>query len=291
MHEIIEITPRSKHYSKILKEIADPPRLLYCRGNLNLLNTFCFGVVGSRMLTSYGKEATQHIVQSLVREGFTIISGLALGIDSVAHKATLDNGGKTIAVLGTGINDESVYPNTNLNLAKQILAKDGLIVSEYPPGEVGYKSNFPARNRIISGLSKGVLVVEADEKSGSLITAKSAAEQNRDVFAIPGSIFSSKSRGANALIKSGAKLVASTQDILEEYSKNAEFELQPKNDISTKDPVEKKILDILDEKESLGADEIIRESDEETSKVLAALSMLEIKGKIKNLGNGQYRKT
>ena len=277
-------------YPKLLTHITDPPQILYCRGNLNLLNKTCFAVVGTRKLTSYGKEATQNIVRGLVQAGFVIVSGLALGIDAVAHQATLDQGGKTIAVLGSGIDDGSIYPNTNFRLAMNILKNNGLIISEYPSGTAGYKSNFPERNRIISGLSKGVLVVEADQISGSLITAKLALDQNRDVFAVPGSIFSSRSIGPNNLIKKGAKLVSSAQDILDEYGENLKLFEDLKPALSTKDPVQKIILAILDNKGTVFIDDIIRESKKETSKIIAALSVLEIKGLIKNTGNGKYRK-
>ena len=289
-YPIEEIKLTNKKYPKLLKQIASPPKQLYCRGNINLFITFCFGIVGTRKLTSYGKEATEMIVNGLSGNNITIVSGLAFGIDAVAHKIAMDNSLPTIAVLGTGVDDKSIYPNTNLPVAQRILKENGLIVSEYPPKTDGFKSNFPARNRIISGLSKGVLVVEAPEKSGALITTKFATEQNRDVFAVPGNIFSANSKGPHMLIQRGAKPVFSAQDILGAYYQNLEFNLEPKNNISTKDPIQKKILDILDEKGKLTTDEIIRESQLETPQILGALSMLEIKGSIKNLGNGQYRK-
>ncbi|OGN09817.1 MAG: DNA protecting protein DprA [Candidatus Yanofskybacteria bacterium RIFCSPHIGHO2_02_FULL_41_11] len=286
--KIVEIGIKDKVYPRLLKEIPDAPKLLYCRGNLDLLNTFCFGVVGTRKLTSYGKEAAQHIVRSLVQADFTIVSGLALGIDAIAHQTTLDSEGKTIAVLGTGITDSYIYPPANMGLAKQILKQDGLIISEHKIG-TGHPGTFPQRNRIISGLSKGVLIVEADEKSGSLITARLAGEQGRDVFAIPGNIFSSRSLGPHSLIKKGAKMVTSAEDIIEEYSQNLSLFANTKIGVSTKDKLENNILDILDRGFAF-VDDIVRESKEETSKVLAKLSMMEIKGAIKNMGNSKYRK-
>lgn len=289
---IEKISLKNKSYPKPLSQIADPPQILYCRGNLNLFNKTCFAVVGTRKLTSYGKETTQNIVRGLVQSGFIIVSGLALGIDSVAHQTTLDAGGKTIAVLGTPLNQ--IYPPENSKLAQSILNSDGLIISEYPSGYPGLRENFAIRDRIVSGLSKGVLVIEAPEKSGALITANCAVDQNRDVFAVPGNVFSSNSFGPNYLIKNGAKLVTSAQDILDEYGSNLKLFDPPtggeKSSISTKDPVQKIILAILDNNETVFIDDIIRESKEETPKIIASLSILEIKGLIKNTGNGKYRK-
>ena len=287
---IIELTPDSKKYPKLLKQISDPPDKLYCRGNINLLNTHCFSVVGTRKITSYGKEATDNIVSGLSATGWTIVSGLALGIDAAAHQAALDNDMLTIAVLGSTIDDSGIGPRTNLPLAKEILKNNGLLISEYKNSTDITKANFAVRDRIISGLSVGVLVVEGAEKSGSLITAKCAADQNRDVFAVPGSIFSFVSAGPNELIKKGARVVTSANDILEEYSQNLELELSRKDNISTKDPVQKKILAILDDKGELTIDELIRESDIEASQILSAISMLEIKGRIKQR-SGKYQKT
>lgn len=287
---IKQILAEEEIYPKLLGQIHDPPQILYCRGNLNLLNKTCFAVVGTRKLTSYGKEVTQNTVGGLVRAGFVIVSGLAMGIDAVAHQTTLDVGGETIAVLGGGVDDSMIGPSSNFPLAMNILKNNGLIISEYPEGFHANEKTFPQRNRIVSGLSKGVLVVEAPEKSGALITARCALDQNRDVFAVPGNIFSPKSIGPNNLIKSGAKLVTSAKDILDEYGSNLKLFEDLKPVISTKDPIQKIILAILDEDETMFIDDIIRKSKKETSKIIAALSVLEIKGLIKNTGNGKYRK-
>ncbi len=288
LYPIIEIKKRNTRFPRILKEIHDCPEQLYCRGNIELLNNNCFGVVGTRKLTSYGKETAMMITRDLSHY-FTIVSGLALGIDAVAHRATLDAKEKTIAVLGSGVDDANIYPNTNFKLAMDILDNNGLIISEYAPGMHATEFTFPQRNRIISGLSKGVLIIEADKESGSLITAKLAVDQNRDVFAVPGSIFSSKSLGPNKLIQGGAKLVMSAGDILEEYNKNPELFDKQKMTISTENPVEKKILAILNDSGKLHIDEIIRKSDEETSVVVSALSMMEIRGVIENIQNFFYK--
>ncbi|OGM98525.1 MAG: DNA protecting protein DprA, partial [Candidatus Yanofskybacteria bacterium RIFCSPHIGHO2_01_FULL_39_8b] len=276
---ITELKLKDKEYSKLLAQIADPPKQLYCRGNTKLLNGFCFSVVGTRKLTAYGKEATEHIISGLAGSGMTIVSGLAMGIDAVAHQSALDNDLPTIAVLGSTVDDRGIGPQVNFNLAKEILKNNGLLISEYKKSGEIIRANFAIRDRIISGLSKGVLVVEGAEKSGSLITAKSALDQNRDVFAVPGNIFSPVSRGTNWLLKIGAKAVTSAEDILEEYAKNPKLKLEIKSDISTKDPIQQKILDILDEKSELTGDEIIREAGIDTSQVIAALSMLEIKNR------------
>ena len=314
MHEIVKITLGDKEFPKLLKQIHDPPKQLYCRGNIKLLNTFCFGIVGTRKITNYGKEATQFIVSGLAGTNMTIVSGLAMGVDAVAHQSALDNDLPTIAVLGSTVDDNGIGPKSNFNLAKDILKNNSLIISEYGNKKDIRKENFAIRDRIISGLCKGVLIVEGADKSGSLVTAKSAANQDRDVFAIPGSIFSQVSVGTNQLLKNGAKLVTSAADILEEYDQNPKLNFELKNDISTpgsessdimryvakpqselllpgtKEPTEKKILDILGEMGELITDEIIRASQIEASKILVALSMLEIKGRIKNLNNGKYRK-
>lgn len=284
---IVEIKLKDKDYPKLLRQIADPPEQLYCRGDIKLLNTFCFGVVGTRKLTSYGREATEKIVSGLADSGMTIVSGLAMGIDAVAHQTALDNELPTVAVLGSTVQDNNIGPRVNFSLAMEILKNNGLLISEYKREADIYAFNFAVRDRIISGLSKGVLIVEGAEKSGSLITAQSAADQNRDVFAVPGSIFSFVSVGPNNLIKNGAKPVTSADDILEEYAKNPKLNLESKGNISTKNPVEQKILDILDEKGELTADEIIYFSKSEVSKIIASLSMLELKNKIK-LKSGKY---
>lgn len=293
MDPIKQISTEESGYPKLLSQITDPPSKLYCRGNLDLLNSECFAVVGTRRLTSYGKEAAQKITAGLVQAGFTIVSGLAMGIDAVAHQATLDNGGKTIAVLGGGVDDNNIGPKINFGLSMNILKNNGLIISEYPEGFNPNERTFPQRNRIISGLSRGVLIIEAGEGSGALITAKCALDQNRDVFAVPGSIFSSKSLGPNDLIKKGAKLTTSVQDIIDDYGYNLKLLDSPvggeKTTISVKNPVENNILAILEDKVEISADEIISYlPTENTSDILSSLSMLEISGLIKKTSNGKY---
>src|SRR3989344_5818086 len=287
---VVQVDFGKESFPKLLSQIHDPPKQLYCRGNISLLNSSCLAVVGTRKLTSYGREITQQIVRDLVNNGFTVVSGLALGIDAIAHQATIDCGGKTIAVLGGGVGDKNIGPRTNFPLAQNILKNDGLLVSEYSNEEKIFASNFAVRDRIISGLSLGVLVIEADEKRGALTTSKCALDQNRDVFAVPGSVLSPKSVGPNTLIQSGAKLVMNAYDIINEYHENLQLFSDKKKGVLTKNPTERKIVDLLDEHGILFVDDIIRMSGTETSTVSVSLSMLEIRGIIKHIGNGKYRK-
>jgi len=211
------ITIQDKNYPKLLKEIYAPPALLYIKGNIEPKDEFSLGIVGTRNPSLYGHQITPLITTDLTKAGLTIISGLAKGIDTLTHQTTLNANGRTIAVLGTGIDKESIYPAINKQLAEKITEK-GALISEFPIGTQPNAQNFPQRNRIISGLSLGVLVIESPERSGSLITARNALEQNREVFAIPGNILSSNSLGTNKLIKMGAKLVSKADDILEELN-------------------------------------------------------------------------
>lgn len=200
-----------KKYPKLLRQLPDPPPQLYYRGDLEILNNICLAVVGSRKYSEIGKRSCQKIVGPLAKNGIVIISGLAIGIDSIAHQTTLENGGKTVAVLGTGLNDNVIYPKQNIHLLEKIIDNGGLVLTEYPPESRATRYSFPQRNRIIAGLSIGTLVVEADIKSGSLITASCALDYNRDVFAVPYEI--TQKQGTNELLKNGAYLVNSSEDI------------------------------------------------------------------------------
>ena len=204
----------SPYYPTQLKQISSAPLLLYLQGDISLLTEPQIGIVGSRKCTPYGQEKAYQFAGSLGEAGFTITSGLAIGVDGLAHRGTLDKQGKTIAVLGTGLNN--IYPKRHRKLAQQII-ETGLLVSEFWPSAPALPANFPRRNRIISGLSLGVLVIEASIRSGSLITARYAIEQNRDVFALPGSIDNPEACGCNHLIQQGAKLITSSDDICDEY--------------------------------------------------------------------------
>ncbi|WP_408894682.1 DNA-processing protein DprA [Paenibacillus taichungensis] len=208
------VTYLDQDYPILMKETVQPPWVMYGRGDLNLLHTQSIAMVGTRMPTVYGRKIGEKLAEQLCKAGLTIVSGLARGIDSVCHDAALRANGKTIAVFGTGI--DNIYPPENTGLAERI-AETGLLLSEYPPGTRARQGLFPERNRIIAGLTLGTLVVEADIRSGSLITADAALEAGRDVFAVPGPITSPKSRGSHNLIRQGAKLVTSATDLLEEF--------------------------------------------------------------------------
>jgi DNA processing protein len=209
------VTLADETYPKALLEIPDPPALLYAVGRIDLLQRTSLAVVGSRNATVQGEQNAENFAKALSETGLTIVSGLAMGIDAAAHRGGLAGSGSTVAVLGTGV--DVIYPRRNAELAAQI-AERGLLVSEFPLGTAPAAYNFPRRNRLISGLSRGCLVVEAAAASGSLITARAAADQGREVFAIPGSIHSPLSKGCHGLIKSGAKLVESAEDVLAELS-------------------------------------------------------------------------
>ena len=212
MNQIKEISILDENYPELLKQIYDPPKCLYVMGNLEILNTPSIAIVGCREASEYGKKAATYFSYNLAKQGITIVSGLAKGIDSYSHIGALQAKGKTIAIIGSGL--DIIYPKENEQLAKKIIEQGGAIISEYPLGTRPTQDHFPARNRIISGLSKAVLVVEAKEKSGSLITADFAMEQGKEVYAVPGNINSINSVGTNNLIKDGAIPVSNFSDIL-----------------------------------------------------------------------------
>jgi DNA processing protein len=271
-------------YPSRLKEIYDYPPVLYVRGNLPADDEPCLAVVGTRRPTIYGRQVTEEIVADLARSKITIVSGLARGIDSVAHRAALDAEGKTIAVFASGL--DIVYPGENAKLAQAIM-EHGALVSEYPLGVKPRAENFPLRNRIMSGLSLGVLVVEAGERSGALITAHQAVEQNREVFAIPGSILSPASQGTNRLIQEGAKLVRNYTDILQELNLTIVVQQAEIKEFSPADKVESAILKQLTS-EPCHIDEICRRSGLTMPEVSSTLAMLELKGIARQVGNMNY---
>jgi DNA processing protein len=284
VEEIIKISFEDKDYPSLLKKIKKPPKELYLKGTL-LPNELCFAIVGTRRFSSYGKQVALDMAGDLAESGLTIVSGLAPGIDTFAHSSVLEREKRTIAVLGTGLDEKSIYPQSNLKLANKIIEKGGALLSEYPPGTKGARFTFPQRNRIISGLSLGVLVVEAKEKSGSLITADYAFSQEKKVFAVPGPIYSSNSKGCHFLIKKGAKLVENSQDILQEL--NLSGKKNNKEKLSGENEEENIILKNLLEG-SLHIDEIIKKTKLQTSIVNKTLTVLEIKNKIRNLGGNIY---
>jgi len=284
--DIKTILIEDKNYPKLLKEISDPPKILYYLGEIKA-DESSFAIVGTRRFSSYGKQVALEIAGDLAEAGLTIVSGLAPGIDTFCHQAVIERNRRTIAVLGTGIDERSIYPQSNLKLSQRILETGGCLISEYPPGTPGSQFTFPQRNRIISGLSLGVLVVESKEKSGALITAEWAKKQGRKVFAVPGPIHSSNSKGPHYLIKNGAKLVENANDILVEL--NLPLKEMVKEFIG-ETLEENLILEALKE-EALYIDKIIEKTKLSAPTIASTLAILEIKGKVRNLGGSVFALT
>ena len=277
------ITINDDMYPECLKEISNPPLKLYYKGNLDLLKEErLIAVVGTRNPSSYGKLCCEYMVKKMSRANITIVSGFAKGIDSIAHKTSLLTEGKTIAVIASGL--DIVYPASNLSLYREIEEK-GLILSEYEAGVKPFKSNFPQRNRIIAGLSKGTIVIESKDRGGSLITADLALEFNRDVYAVPGDVFSEYSKGCNNLIRDArAKSLSNINELLEDYSWN--IEEKKENNKYTKNQL--LILNSLSSEKNL--DNILIETKIEQTEILAELMTLEIMGVIKSIAGGRYKK-
>ncbi len=278
------LTWHDPDYPSRLKEIYDYPPVLYVRGSLLPEDEWCLAVVGTRRATVYGRQVTEEIVSDLARSRITIVSGLAKGIDSVAHSSALDNGGRSIAIFACGL--DTVYPAENANLARRIMQR-GALISEYPLGTKPRAENFPRRNRIMSGMSLGVLVVEAGEASGAMITARLALEQNREVFAIPGSILSPTSKGTNHLIQDGAKLVSHYSDILEELNLTAVAHQIELKEVIPASETESLLLKQLSA-EPTHIDEVCRSSRLPISTVSSTLAMMELKGLVKQVGTMNY---
>jgi DNA processing protein len=281
------ITWKDKTYPSLLKEIDHPPPVLYVAGTLTEADQFSLAIVGTRKASVYGRQVTERFATDLAKGKVTVVSGLALGIDAVAHTAALDAGGRTLAILGSGL--DMIYPPANYNLARRIVESgQGALVTEFPLGVKPEGGNFPARNRIISGLSLGVLITEAPDPSGALITANFALEHGRDVFAVPGNIFSPGSTGVNKLIQDGgAKLVRNVNDILEAlnlFMVPQHVEMQaalPEN------AEERKLLALLSQ-DPQHVDDLIRASQLPTMTVSATLTMMELKGLVKSVGGMQF---
>jgi DNA processing protein len=278
------LTLKDKGYPELLRQIPDAPPVLYIKGEIKPEDALALAVVGTRKISSYGREVTEILVRDLVASGLTIVSGMARGVDSLAHKTAIEAGGRTIAVLGCGV--DLVYPPENKQLYEEII-KHGAVISEVPPGQYVARGIFPARNRLISGLSLGVLVTEGAEDSGSLITARDAAQQGREVFAVPGPITSYLSAAPSILIKEGAKLVYNVSDILEELKIADRGKRLAAREVIPESPEEESILKILTDGQK-HIDEVVRISGMETGKVASLLTLMEIKGKVKNLGGMIY---
>lgn len=280
-------TIKDKNYPKLLAKIYNPPALLYIKGEIINDDKPKIAVVGTRKISPYGKQITQELTYDLAKTGIIIISGLALGVDAQAHEAALAAGQKTYAILGSAIDERNIHPRNNLFLAHKILESGGAIISEYPIGTPGLPQNFPQRNRIISGLAHGVLVTECPKNSGAMITAQFALEQNREVFACPGSIYFENSKGTNYLIQQGAKLVMQAQDIIEELGFN--LILSEKQKPKAENEEERKILEILS-KEPISLDLIVQKTKLPPSKLLPSLTKMELSAKVKNTGGTNYIK-
>jgi DNA processing protein len=282
------ITWDDADYPASLRQIDDPPFALYARGALSADDRLALAVVGTRKASAYGRDVAGHFARRLAERGVTIVSGLAHGVDAAAHRGALDAGGRTLAVLGSGV--DIVYPYDHKALANDISAQ-GAVLSEFPMGAPPDRFNFPRRNRIISGLSLGVLVVEAAEKSGALITATLAAEQGKDVFAVPGSIFSDASSGVNRLIQDGAKPVMNVEDILEELQITAQSveTRRAAEQIAPADPVEAQLLAAIGH-DAVHVDDLARNTGLSMPVLLSTLMLMELKGLVAASGPMQYRR-
>ena len=291
-------------YPSRLKEIYDPPLVLYVRGNAEVLTQPGIAMVGTRHPTPYGLGMAERLACDLAAQGLVIISGMARGVDTASHRGAISAKGKTIAVFGTGV--DVIYPKENSRLSEQILALGGALISEFAMGTFAAPQNFPIRNRILSGMSVGVLVVEAAEYSGTRITARCALEQNRDVFAVPGNVTNKNSWGPNTLIKQGAKLVATWEDVWEDLPPEVKLALTPtvagESGKATSaslfpdevlPPHEKKILSLLKADEATQIDEIVEKLEQEmsSSEIFAALFELELTGKVKQMPGKNFVKS
>lgn len=271
-------------YPRRLKEIQQPPPVLYVRGNMLPADDWAVAIVGTRRMTAYGRLVAEDTALVLAANGVTVVSGLARGIDSAAHRSALEGGGRTLAVLGCGV--DQIYPAENRRLAEKIIHQ-GALISDYPPGTPPEASNFPPRNRIISGLSQAVVVVEAGKKSGALITAQFAAEQGKEVFAVPGNINAPQSMGPNRLVRDGAIPLLSPQDLLESLNLDRVPAYQEARSSIPADPQEARLLETLGS-EPVHVDEITYRTGLPIEEISARLTMMELKGLVRQVGNMNY---
>jgi DNA processing protein len=271
-------------YPRRLREIEQPPPVIYLTGDLTDRDEWAVAVVGTRRVTAYGRQVAEEIAATLARNGITVVSGLARGVDSISHQAALNAGGRTVAVLGSGI--DRIYPPENRSLAEQI-TQHGALISDYPPGTPPEASNFPPRNRLISGLSLAVVVVEAGSTSGALITASFAADQGREVFAVPGNITSPGSKGTNRLIRDGAAPLLNPEQVLEALELTMVAEQRTARVVLPADAVEAQLFEALGH-EPLHIDEIRTQTEIPIEKVTASLALMELKGMVRQVGGMQY---
>lgn len=278
------LTWQDDEYPAHLKEIDQPPPVLYLRGEITPEDSWAVAIVGTRAVTPYGRQVTDELATTLVQHGVTIVSGLARGVDAVAHSAALKAGGRTLAVLGSGV--DKIYPPEHRQMAEKI-SSSGAVISDYAPGTPPESANFPPRNRIISGLSMAIVVVEAGDTSGALITAEFAAEQGRDVFAIPGSIYAPQSKGTNRLLRNGAKTLLTPQDVLEALDLTRNVERREIRKVIPTDTTEAALLETLGA-EPIHVDEIRNRTGLPIEKVSSALTMMELKGMVRQVGGMNY---
>jgi DNA processing protein len=278
------LTWQDDEYPAHLKEIDQPPPVLYLRGEITAEDSWSVAIVGTRAVTPYGRQVTEELATVLAHNGVTIVSGLARGVDAVAHGAAIKAGGRTLAVLGSGV--DKIYPPENRSMAEKICSH-GAVLSDYAPGTPPESANFPPRNRIISGLSMAVVVVEAGDTSGALITAGFAAEQGRDVFAIPGSIYAPQSKGTNRLLSNGAKTLLTPQDVLQALDLTRNVERREIRKAIPADTTEAALLDMLGP-EPVHVDEIRNRTGLPIEKVSSALTMMELKGMVRQVGGMNY---
>jgi DNA processing protein len=271
-------------FPRRLKDIDQPPPVLYVRGTLEEQDDWAVAVVGTRHVTAYGRQVTEEVSATLARSGVTVVSGMARGVDTMAHQAALNAGGRTLAVLGCGV--DVIYPPENRRLAVQIV-EHGALISDYPLGTAPESQNFPPRNRIISGISQAVVVVEAGVTSGSLITASFAAEQGRDVFAVPGSILAPQCQGTNRLIRDGAAPLLSPQDVLEALNLDMVTEHRAARVALPTEPVELQLYQVLG-REPMHVDDIRNQANLPIERVSATLALMELKGTVRQLGGMFY---
>lgn len=280
------MTIYDKEYPPLLREIPDCPAILFIRGNAEILKLPSIAIVGSRKYTNYGAKIAAKLADECAQSGLAIVSGLALGIDAIAHQTALDHNGLTVGVLGCGL--DRIYPVSNYHLGEDIVKNNGAIISEFPLGMPPTKYNFPMRNRIIAGLSLGTLVIEAAEDSGSLITAGLALEYNREVFAVPGGIDSPTSAGTNKLIKDGAIPVTEVGDILKVLNIEEKSSASRAKEILPETDEERVIVKILQAGEKSG-DELVKLAKLNVIILNSTLSMMEMKGMVENIGGGRYK--
>ncbi|PIX46910.1 MAG: DNA-protecting protein DprA [Anaerolineae bacterium CG_4_8_14_3_um_filter_59_70] len=278
------LTWEDEAYPACLKEIDQPPPILYLRGELTIEDSWAVAVVGTRRVTAYGRQVTEELASYLAQNGVTVVSGLARGVDAIAHQAALKAGGRTLAVMGNGV--DRIYPPEHRALAEQILAS-GALLSDYAPGTPPEGANFPPRNRLISGLSLAVVVVEAGETSGALITAQFAVDQGREVFAVPGNILAPQSKGTNRLIQQGAHPLLSARDVLEALNLTRVSEQRLVRRALPADEVETQVLNVL-AREPLHVDEIRNQTGLPIERVSATLVMMELKGMVRQVGGMNY---